>query len=188
MVARDYEAPQDTGTNNVYAVTVKATDADGNAAEVSFTVTVQDVVEVATFTITGISNDGGRTRTRPFTGPTPSLSGDTPIGAVEWTLAGADAGDFTIVPTTGVVSMVARDYEDPQDTGTNNVYAVTVKATDTDGNDGRRVVHGDGAGRGGGGELHHRPGPFATRRWPRTRCSPVGDAGDCRGTTPIGAL
>ena len=41
MVARDYEDPQDTGTNNVYAVTVRATDADGNADEVSFTVTVQ---------------------------------------------------------------------------------------------------------------------------------------------------
>ena len=109
-------------------MTVKATDADGNADEVSFTVTVRDVVEAATFTITGLSSDEVD-ENGPWTA-TPGLTG-TPVGAVEWTLAGADAGDFTIVPTTGVVSMVARDYEDPQDTGTNNVYAVTVQARPT---------------------------------------------------------
>ena len=73
-----------------------------------------------------------------------------------------DAGDFDIVSTTGVVSMVARDYEDPQDTGANNVYAVTVKATDADGNAAEVSFTDDGAGLGGGGELHHRRG-FPTR-------------------------
>ena len=111
MVARDYEDPQDTGTNNVYAVTVKATDADGNAAEVSFTVTVRNTAESATLTVGGLSN-AGVDENAPWTA-TPTLSG-TPVGAVTWTLAGDDAGDFTIVPTTGVVSMVARDYEDPR--------------------------------------------------------------------------
>lgn len=44
---------------------------------------------------------------------------------------GADAVFFTIDPNTGVPSfLVAPDYEDPQDANGDNVYEVTVRATD----------------------------------------------------------
>ena len=134
MVARDYEAPQDAGADNVYEVTLLATDADGNDDDESFTVTVTDVVEAAVFTIDSIA---GRSvaENAPFTAAAPSTSGDDPIGDLTWTLEGADAGDFTVDAMTGVVSMVARDYEAPQDAGADNVYEVTLLATDADGND-----------------------------------------------------
>ena len=126
MAARDYEDPQDADANNVYAVTVRATDADGNTDDASFTVTAADLVEVADFTVTGLSNVTVNENVA-WASATPALSGDDPIGAVTWTLEGDDAGDFSIVSTTGVVSMAARDYEDPQDADADNVYAVTVR-------------------------------------------------------------
>ena len=133
MVPRDYENPQDANVDNVYEVTVTATDADGNIAPaVPFTVTVTNVRETATLTITGLTNRSVA-ENESFTGPTPALTG-TPIGEVAWTLDGADAADFTIAAATGVVSMVPRDYENPQDANVDNVYEVTVTATDADGN------------------------------------------------------
>jgi len=59
----------------------------------------------------------------------PVLTG-TPIGTVTYTLGGTDALDFSIDSGTGVVSMVARDFEAPVDTGTDNTYALTITATD----------------------------------------------------------
>jgi hypothetical protein len=43
------------------------------------------------------------------------LSGDTPIGKLTYTLGGADAADFSIDSSTGIISMVARDFGVPDD-------------------------------------------------------------------------
>ena len=47
---------------------------------------------------------------------------------VTWTLEGDDADDFTINAMTGVVSMVERNFEMPDDADMLNDYEVTVKA------------------------------------------------------------
>ena len=133
MVARDYETPVDANTNNIYEVTLVATDDDGNTDSEDFTVTVTDAVEGAVFTIDAIA-DTTVAENVAFTSVAPSLSGATPIGDVTYTLAGSDAADFTVDSATGVVSMVARDYETPVDDNTNNIYEVTLVATDDDGN------------------------------------------------------
>ncbi|WP_164674262.1 hypothetical protein, partial [Maribacter litoralis] len=78
---------------------------------------VADVSETVTFTIDAIAN-ANVNENAAYTSVTPSLSGAAPIGSVTYTLSGNDAADFTIVPTTGVVSMVARDYENPADANT----------------------------------------------------------------------
>ena len=132
MVARDFEAPEDDDAGNTYEVTVKATDADDNSAMVSITVTVTDEVESATLAITGLP-DVSVPENMPWTSPAPTLTGG-PIGEVTWSVEGTDAADFTIDPSTGVLSMVARDYEAPADANTDNAYEVTEKATDADGN------------------------------------------------------
>jgi hypothetical protein len=61
MVARNFEAPADTNTDNVYEVTIVATDVDNNrdseSQRVTVTdVTVADVPEIATFTINPIAD------------------------------------------------------------------------------------------------------------------------------------
>ena len=113
-------------------MTVRATDDDRNTVAAPFTVTVQDVVEAATLVVTGLGNTVVA-ENRSFASPRPGLTG-TPIGAVTWSHEGVDNGQFAVDPVTGVLSMAARDYESPADSDSDNVYEVTVRATDDDGN------------------------------------------------------
>jgi len=133
MVARDFESPEDANTDNVYEVAIIATDGDSNSASEGWTVTIDDVVESATFTIDAIANANVDENTA-YISVTPSISGATPIGTLTYSLGGIDASDFTINSATGVVSMVARDFESPEDADTNNAYEVTITATDDDSN------------------------------------------------------
>ena len=132
MVARNFEIPVDADTNNVYALTITATDTGSNTASQSWAVTVQDLIEIAVFSIDAIS-DTNVSENSIYTGVTPAITG-TPIGAVAYSLGGADAGLFTINASTGVVSMIARDFESPADSGANNVYDLSITVTDADGN------------------------------------------------------
>ena len=132
MVARNYESPADSDTNNTYALTITVTDADNNTDSEAWVVTVADVTESASFTINAIA-DVTINENAAYTSVTPALSG-TPIGSVTYTISGTDAGDFSINSSTGVVTMVARNYESPADSDTNNTYALTITVTDADNN------------------------------------------------------
>ena len=48
-VSPDFEAPTDTGANNVYNLTITATDAAANSGTQSITITVTDVVDTSSF-------------------------------------------------------------------------------------------------------------------------------------------
>ena len=57
-----------------------------------------------------------------------------------WSVSGADAGKFDI-GTTGALTFKAKpDFEAPTDANKNNVYEVTVRAADGDGNRGEMAV------------------------------------------------
>ncbi|MCP4083379.1 MAG: hypothetical protein GY743_24435, partial [Planctomycetaceae bacterium] len=88
---------------------------------------------VVSFTITGITN-ATVAENSAFSGTTPTLGGDTPIGNITYSLGGVDADAFSVNSGTGVVSMVARDYESPADADSNNIYTITLIATDEDNN------------------------------------------------------
>ncbi|ELR72035.1 cadherin domain secreted protein [Fulvivirga imtechensis AK7] len=133
MVARDFESPEDANSDNVYEIEITVTDSDGNSDSESWTVTVNDVIEAATFTIDPIA-DANIDENVAYTSVTPAITG-TPIGSISYAITGgADAADFTINSTTGVVSMVARDFESPDDANTDNVYEIEITVTDSDGN------------------------------------------------------
>ena len=68
-----------------------------------------------------------------YTSVTPHITG-SPIGDVVYTLGGTDASAFSINPSTGVVSMDARDYENPEDSNGDNVYSISITVTDEDNN------------------------------------------------------
>ena len=123
-VARDF-------TDQVsYTVTAE----DGSTEQV-WTVTVTEAGngESAAFTITPIA-DVTLQENSVYTSVTPVLSGDEPKGTVTWTLGGADAAGFSINGSTGVVTMIARDFEAPADVNTDNVYEVSITATDSERN------------------------------------------------------
>ena len=136
--APSFEDPQGgvDDNSNSYILTVTATGGTGaraTTARRAFTVTVTDVVETSTVVIGGLPN-ATVNENAIFTSATPSASGA--IGDVAWTLEGADAAEFTIDGATGAVSMTGRNFEAPADADADNVYAVTVRATDADGNAG----------------------------------------------------
>jgi VCBS repeat-containing protein len=125
-IAPDYEAPVDTGADNVYDVTVTATlgtQADSRAV----TITVTDVADTPVITSAATASVAERS-----TGLAYEATATTGIGLTgfTWTLGGADAALFAIDATTGAVSFKATpDYEVPADTGADNGYDVTVTAT-----------------------------------------------------------
>ncbi len=133
MIARDYESPVDSNTDNIYELVIRATDSDENSDEEDWSVTVTDVQETVSLTINPISNVSVAENT-DYTSVTPSITG-TPIGSVTYSIAGgSDAGAFSIDETTGVVTMIARDYESPADSNTDNIYELVIRATDSDEN------------------------------------------------------
>ncbi|MEM9338717.1 MAG: BspA family leucine-rich repeat surface protein, partial [Bacteroidota bacterium] len=64
---------------------------------------------------------------------TPVVAG-TYIGALQYTLSGDDADEFTLDPATGSVSMSAKNFEVPEDADGDNIYEVSLTATDEDNN------------------------------------------------------
>ena len=118
-------------------VTWIVSDGSGNTASCEQTVTVEAAgdCESATFTIDAIADVTLQENT-VYTSVTPVLSGDDPKGTVTWTLGGTDAENFSIDGSTGVVTMIARDFEAPADANADNIYEVSITATDSESNSG----------------------------------------------------
>ncbi len=130
--APNFEAPGDVGGNNVYDVTVRATDLQGATDDQAIAVTITNVNEAPSIT----SNGGGGSasinvaeNTTAVTSVTVSDdAGDTQTYSI---VGGADAALFGIDSGTGALSFVsARNFESPSDVGGNGVYDVIVRATD----------------------------------------------------------
>ena len=130
--APNFEAPADAGADNVYDVTVKASDGALTSSQ-DIAVTVGNVNEAPV-----IDSNGG--------GATASVSNDENAYAVTTVHAadadagttltysitgGADAAQFHIDAATGALSFIsAPNFEAPTDAGGDNVYDVSVKASD----------------------------------------------------------
>ena len=131
----DYERPADSNRDNVYEVTVRASDGSyyGNF---DVTVTVEAVNEPPDITgdieITYHENGDRALETYRATDPEKT--------DITWGLSGTDAGAFVISETGELTFRNVPDYEDPADSDNNNVYEVTVEATDEDGETGRLKV------------------------------------------------
>ena len=135
VTAPNFEAPTDAGGNNVYDVIVQASDGHGGIDTQAIAVTVTDVFENTAPIIT--SNGGGDTAAVSIaentTAVTTVTATDPDVGqTLSYSIiGGADASKFTIGASTGALSFVtAPNFELPTDAGGNNVYDVTVQASD----------------------------------------------------------
>ena len=137
--APDFEEPRDVGEtamNNTYVVTMKVTDAGGLSDTHTVTVTVTDVNETPTisFPISSTITEDENTATTEIIATYVATDPDATTGTMSWDLQGNDAGDFTITSTVnGTVNLyfaAPPNFEGPADTGTNNVYDVTVRVRD----------------------------------------------------------
>ena len=134
----DYEGEQTT-----YTVEVKAEDPFGLSGTVTVAITVTDVdeppvLDVKFLVISGTAAVDGYAENG--TGPVATYTAPDPEGgSVGWSLEGVDAGDFTI--EGGVLRFRSSpDFESPTDADGNNVYFVTVEATDGTNEDALDVV------------------------------------------------
>ena len=125
--APDFETRADAGADNVYNITVQASDGTLSANQ-AVTVTVTNVNDVApVFAAPPAAFSVPENTT--VVGPVTATDADGPT--LTYSIAGADAGFFTIIANTGALSFTAApDFETRADAGADNIYNVTVQASD----------------------------------------------------------
>ncbi len=126
----NFEAPTDSGANNVYNVQVTASDGTNSTNQaLAITVTaVNDNAPVITSsaTVSFVENGIGAVLDVNAT------DADLPAQTLTYSISGgADQASFTIDSATGVLSFVAPpDFEAPTDSDANNIYLVDVAVSD----------------------------------------------------------
>ena len=131
----DFENP--FSADNIYSIEVQADDGQGGVGTFLVFVNVTNVDE--TPEITGGSATPSFAEIEYDADPaTVDLEVETFTArdeegqTISWSRTGTDAGDFTIDSNTGVLSFAQRpNYEMPADDGADNVYNITVRASDT---------------------------------------------------------
>src|SRR5206468_1982288 len=123
----DFETPLDAGKNNVYDISVTASDGALSTTK-AVAITVTNVNEAPTVTSVGSAsfaeNAAGTVYTATATDPD---AGTT----LSYSISGTDAALFSINSSTGAVtSNSPSDFETPLDAGKNNVYDISVTTSD----------------------------------------------------------
>ena len=127
--APNYELPTDAGANNVYDITVTASDRIHTTAAQAVAISVTNVYEV----LSGVTSAATASFAENGTGTAYTVRGvdSDSSSTANYTIGGTDAALFDINASTGVVTFkTAPDYEIPADAGANNVYDITVTASD----------------------------------------------------------
>ena len=127
-VAPNFEAPSDANADNIYQLTVEVTDSLGASTQQALSVTVSDTNEKPVImTPAALSISENSTIVTNLLANDPDL----PAQTISWSaVAGADASAFTVT-AAGLLSLnLAADYEVPADSNGDNVYQITVRASD----------------------------------------------------------
>ena len=124
----DYESPHDSNQNNVYKITVRASDGSLSASR-NVTVTVTNRSPIIDSGLASISYAEGRTDLAET-----YAASDPGGGAISWSLPNTsfetDRGDFDISSSGSLTFDDIPDYENPDDHNNDNVYKITVRASD----------------------------------------------------------
>ena len=124
----DYENPADFNLDNVYQLTVQATDGENNAT-MNINIEVLDVFENAApiFQSDGnLSIPENQTIVYEFNATDPD--GNSLVYSI---LYGDDANAFDLNATSGTLSfIIPPDYENPGDNNTDNIYESTIQVSD----------------------------------------------------------
>ena len=138
----DFEAKASADGDNVYEVTVRAS-VGGDTGEQMVRVTVGNVDEAPEIMLGGLAISGMSSVSYDENGTDPvetyTASGPDAASAT-WSLSGDDAGDFSINTAGMLTFRNSPDYENAADADTNNVYMVTVNASDGTNMDTRDVT------------------------------------------------
>ena len=121
----DFESPTDVGTNNTIEFSVAVSDGSLEVTQdLSFSIT--NINEAPSFSIASAQS---YTENSGATISVSAVDQDAST-SLSYSLSGADAAQFSI-STSGVVSFTsAPDYESPSDSGSNNIYNISVGVSD----------------------------------------------------------
>lgn len=128
VAAPDFEAPTDSGADNVYNLTVGVDDGNGGTASQQIAITVTDVRDTNEIPVitSGNSASVAENQTSAIAVVATDADGDT----LTFSLSGTDSTLFA-VSSTGVVTFTAApDFEVPADANADNVYNFTVAVDD----------------------------------------------------------
>ena len=126
----DFENPDDANQDNDYLVTVQARDDGFNTASLQVVVTVTNSSGTDEPTITTTSRPV-LTYQENGTGAVYTYSARDPQGRpVSWDVTGTDSHAFEISSGGGLTFTNPPDFENPTDSGRDNVYEITVVVTD----------------------------------------------------------
>jgi len=129
IAAPDYETPKDAGADNIHNFTVQVSDGTFvTAQDIVVTVaSVNDNVPVIT-SPTSFSVAENVTAVSTVT----ATDADLPVQTLTYSISGgADSTHFTINSATGMLTFIsAHDYEMPNDSGNDNIYNVSIQASD----------------------------------------------------------
>lgn len=132
LVKPNFEAPADTGGDNVYKVTVTATDVGGLSDSRDVEINITNVNDAPVFAGFNIGDVAQTNAVENQTAAAALNATDEDGDAISYTLSGADAGLFTNI--NGAIFFInAPDFENPKDVDKDNVYEVIITATDTNG-------------------------------------------------------
>lgn len=128
---RDFESPIDSGANNTFNFTIRATDGSGNYSQLAITVTLLNVNEAPVLTFNS-GNNYSASIAENSSAITTITATDVDAGSsLVYSLSGVDASDFAIGTSNGVLAFAsAPDYEAPIDSDLNNIYLATVQVSD----------------------------------------------------------
>ncbi|MFT5132702.1 MAG: Ca2+-binding RTX toxin-like protein, partial [Gammaproteobacteria bacterium] len=130
LPAQDFENPSDANGDYVYELTLIATDEDGNTANTSWTVTMNDVVTDNAATIS--SPDTARFAENA-TGAVLAVTADEAITSYD--LVGSDDDGLFSIDSSGLITfLIPPDFESATDFNADNIYRITVAVEDSDGN------------------------------------------------------
>ena len=128
----NFESPGDVGSNNGYELSIRATDAAGNFANQSITISVTNVNEAPTISTNGSGETHAVTQAENLTSVITYAATDVDAGSsLSFSISGTDAADFAINSSSGVLAFASSpDFEAPADSDTNNTYVVVITVSD----------------------------------------------------------
>ena len=125
------ENPKDANTDNVYQLSITATDLGANSTDLALSINVvDDTGSAPTFDQANVSiNVDENSASTVYTAQASDVDpGDT----LTYSISGTDSSLFTIGSSSGELSFnTAPDYENPSDSGGDNIYNLTITVTDS---------------------------------------------------------
>ena len=129
--APNFERPSDSGGDNIYDVTIEVRDDIRNTASLPVTVTVRDVNEPPEVSgQQGLSLTENQSTDRVLATYSATDPENPSALITRWSTSGTDGGDFTINEQGELRFRNTPDYERPADSGRDNVYSFSVRASD----------------------------------------------------------